>query len=42
MKTYVCKKCGYIENNEIDKNYKCPKCGASFSDFNEVEDVLSE
>ena len=42
MKTYVCKKCGYIENKEIDKNYKCPKCGASFSDFNEVEDVSSD
>ena len=41
MKTYVCKKCGYIENNEINNEYKCPKCEASFSEFSEIEDVSS-
>ena len=41
MKTYVCKKCGYIENKEINESYVCPKCSAPSSEFNEIEDVSS-
>ena len=41
MKTYVCKKCGYIENKEINDKYICPKCSAQYSDFDEIEDVTS-
>lgn len=39
MKKYVCKICGYIEENDIDDNYKCHMCGSSFDNFNELDDA---
>lgn len=39
MKKYVCKICGYIEENELSDDYKCPMCGASKENFNEIDDL---
>ena len=33
MKKYRCKVCEYIHEEEIDKDFSCPKCGAARPNF---------
>lgn len=42
MTKYICKVCGYIEETELNNEYKCPMCGASKDNFEELQDVLAD
>ncbi len=41
MKSYVCKNCGYIlSTEELEEDFKCPKCNANKDEFNLIEDDI--
>ena len=43
MKTYVCKKCGFIKETELlDPDFVCPKCGSLVNNFDLYEEQIAE